>query len=53
MNNLLVSHNSFTNIGPKSAIGIYDPKCVAVQLAGNSFTGVATPVSPASCAVYE
>jgi hypothetical protein len=52
-NNLLVSHNTFTNIGSQSATGIYNPNCIAAQLVGNSFTGIATPVNPARCAVYE
>jgi hypothetical protein len=52
-NSFVVSYNNFTNIGALSAIGIYDPACISVQLVGNTFTGVATPVSPPSCAVYE
>ncbi|MGH7045422.1 MAG: hypothetical protein ACREE2_03415 [Stellaceae bacterium] len=50
-NSLLVSDNSFTSIGPEPATGIYDPDCIAIQLAGDSFTNIATPVDPASCVV--
>ena len=52
-NSLILSHNTVTNVGSLSAIGIYDPNCVLAQLMANTFTGVATPVSPPSCAVYE
>jgi hypothetical protein len=53
-NILLVSNNTFTDIGSDPAIGILqDPACVPVQLVGNTFTGVASPVDPPSCAVYE
>lgn len=52
-NSFTVSNNAFSNIGTLPAIGIYDPFCVPVQLMGTTFTGVATPVDPASCAVYQ
>src|SRR5205085_7655665 len=34
--------------GLAHAIGVYDPYSVTVQLSGNTFTGVETPVYPAS-----
>jgi hypothetical protein len=53
-NSFMVSNNAFTNIGTLSAIGIFqEPGCIPVELTGNTFTGVATPVEPASCAVYK
>jgi hypothetical protein len=48
-NELWVSDNTFANTGSSTAIGIYDPNCTPVQLSGDSFTGIATPVSPSSC----
>lgn len=48
-NTLLVSDNSFTNIGANPAIAIYDPNCIRAQLAGNTFTGIATIVDPSNC----
>jgi hypothetical protein len=51
-NSLLASDNVFTNIGSNSATGIYDPDCGGpVQLVGDTFTNVATPVDPSSCVV--
>jgi hypothetical protein len=53
-NSVMVSNNTFTNIGTLPATGIFQqPQCVPVKLTGNRFTGVATPVEPASCAVYK
>ncbi len=52
-NSLILLNNTFANIGSLSAIGVYDPDCVLAQSVGNTFTGVAIPVSPAGCAVYE
>jgi len=53
-NSFIVSYNNFTNIGTLSAIGIFQElPCVPVQLTADDFTGVATPVYPPSCAVYE
>jgi hypothetical protein len=51
-NGLLLSSNVFINTAP-NATGIYDPKCVPVQLTNNTFRGVATPVDPSGCAVYK
>jgi hypothetical protein len=51
-NSLLVSNNAFVNTAPNST-GVYDPSCVTVQLIGNTFQGVATPVNPSACASYE
>ncbi|HTV46653.1 MAG TPA: hypothetical protein VMF05_15175, partial [Stellaceae bacterium] len=50
-NSLLVSDNSFTSIGSEPATGIYDPDCIAIQLTGDTFSNIATPVDPASCVV--
>src|SRR5271169_3207837 len=52
-NSLILLHNTFTNIGSLSAIGVYDPKCILTQSVSNTFTGVATPISPSGCGVYE
>lgn len=52
-NSLILLHNKFANIRSLSAIGVYDPDCVLVQSIGNTFTGVATPVSPSGCATFE
>ncbi len=52
-NSILASDNEFKNIGSNPATGVYDPHCVVARLVGDTFTGVATPVSPASCAVYH
>jgi len=53
-NVVLVSNNTFTNTGSNPSIGIYqNPACVAVQLVGNTFTGVTTPVYPPGCAIYQ
>lgn len=52
-NSLLASDNDFRNIGSDPATGVYDPYCVLLRLVGDTFTGVATPASPASCAVYH
>lgn len=53
-NQLLVSDNVFRNTVPNST-GVYvPPPCrVKAQLSQNTFTGVATPVSPADCAIYK
>jgi hypothetical protein len=51
-NGLSLSSNAFINTAP-NATGIYDPKCVPVQLTNNIFRGVATPVDPPGCAVYK
>jgi hypothetical protein len=51
-NGLSLSNNVFINSAP-NATGIYDPKCVPVQLTSNTFQGVATPVNPSGCAVYK
>ncbi len=51
-NGLSVSNNVFINTAP-NATGIYDPKCVPVQLTNNTFQGVATPANPPRCAVYK
>jgi hypothetical protein len=51
-NSLLVLNNVFTNSAPNST-GIYDPNCITVHLMNNTFQGVATPVNPSSCAVYQ
>ena len=51
-NGLSLSNNVFINSAP-NATGIYDPKCVPVQLTNNTFQGVATPVNPSGCAVYK
>jgi len=48
-NGIHVSGTTFTN-SAIHATGIYDPPCVLVDLAGNTFKGVATPVHPARCA---
>ena len=50
-NSLLVSDSSFTNIGANPATAIYDPYCVPVQLAGNTFTNISTVVDPSICAI--
>ena len=53
-NLVLASYNTFTNIGPNRATGILESSaCIPIELIGNTFTGVATPVSPPNCAVYE
>jgi hypothetical protein len=52
-NNFLVSDNSFVNSGASNATAVYDPHCVTVQLSDNSFTGIATVVSPTGCAVQQ
>lgn len=52
-NNYLISYNSFTSIGTPNATAIYDPNCVTAQLQNNTFTGITTIVSPASCASYQ
>src|SRR5271167_66013 len=52
-NSLILLHNTFTNIGGLSAIGVYDPSCILAQSVGNTFTGIATPISPSGCGVYE
>ena len=44
--------NVFTNSAP-NATGVYDPKCVPVQLADNVFQGVAIPVEPIGCTVKK
>ncbi len=42
-NSLMVSNNTFTNVGTLSAIGVFQkPQCVPVELSGNTFTGIAT-----------
>ena len=51
-NSLSVSKNVFANSAP-NATGIYDPKCVPIQLADNVFQGVARPVEPVGCAVNK
>ena len=51
-NGLSLSNNFFINSAP-NATGVYDPKCVPVQLTKNTFQGVATPVNPSGCAVYK
>lgn len=51
-NSLSISKNIFTNTA-RNATGIYDPKCVPIQLADNVFQGVATPVEPIDCAVKK
>ena len=51
-NGLTVSNNIFINSAP-NATGIYDPKCVPVQLTGNTFQGVATPVDPSGSAIFK
>lgn len=51
-NRLSLSNNVFINTAP-NATGIYDPKCVLVQLTNNTFQSVATPVNPSGCAVYK
>jgi parallel beta helix pectate lyase-like protein len=51
-NSLIVSNNVFTNSAPH-ATGIYDPKCIPIQLTNNTFQGVATPVDPSGCAVNK
>ena len=51
-NGLSLSNNVFINSAP-NATGIYDPKCVPVQLTNNTFQGVATPVNPSGCAEYK
>jgi hypothetical protein len=52
-NSVLVSGNSFTSTGTPSAIAIYDPPCVTVQLASNTFQGITTIVNPAGCGVGQ
>ena len=53
-NSLYLSSNSFTSSGVSNAIGINDPNCVPAEItADNTFVGVATPVSPPQCAVYQ
>ncbi len=44
---------TFLSTAPPNATGIYDPKCVPVQLSNNAFQGIATPVDPSGCAVYR
>ena len=51
-NGLSLSNNAFINSAP-NATGIYDPKCVPVQLTNNTFQGVPTPVNPSGCAVNK
>jgi hypothetical protein len=51
-NRLSISKNVFTNSAP-NATGVYDPKCVPVQLADNVFQGVAIPVEPIGCTVKK
>ncbi len=51
-NSMLVSNNVFTNSAP-NATGIYDPKCIPIQLTNNTFQGVATPVDPSGCAINK
>jgi hypothetical protein len=51
-NGLSLSNNVFINSAP-NATGIYDPKCVPVQLTSNTFQGVATPVNPSGCATFK
>jgi hypothetical protein len=48
-NSLLLSDNSFTNIGSNPATAIYDPDCIPAQLVGNTFSNIATIVDPPSC----
>ncbi|MGH7029862.1 MAG: hypothetical protein ACREE9_11930 [Stellaceae bacterium] len=50
-NSLLVSDNSFTNIGANPATALYDPYCVPVQLVGNTFTNISTVTDPSICAI--
>jgi len=50
---LVVSGNNFSSSGTPSAIAIYDPYCVIVQLSNNTFSGITTIVSPAGCAVFQ
>ena len=46
-NLVLASYNTFTNIGPNRATGILESSaCIPIELIGDTFTGVATPVSP-------
>jgi hypothetical protein len=52
-NSLTLLHNAFTNVGSLSATGIYDPNCILVHSVGNTFTGIATSVSPSGCAAFE
>ena len=53
-NSAFFSNNTFTSSGVNGAIAIYDPPCVPIQLGqGNTFTGIATTVSPAQCAVSQ
>jgi hypothetical protein len=52
-NSFYVSGNSFTSTGTPSATAIYDPNCVTVQLANNTFSGITTIVSPPGCALYQ
>src|SRR6266478_3833755 len=51
-NSLSMSNNVFINSAP-NATGIYDPKCIPVQLTNNIFKGVAAPVNPFGCAVNK
>ncbi len=51
-NGLSLSKNVFINTAP-NATGIYDPKCVPVQLTNNTFQGVSTPINPFGCAVFK
>jgi len=51
-NVLLVSNNSFVGTGVPNSVGVNDTRCIPVQLRDNTFVDVATPVNPASCAVY-
>ena len=51
-NGLSVANNAFINSAP-NATGIYDPKCVPVQLTSNTFRGVPIPVNPSGCAIYK
>lgn len=53
-NGLYLVGNTFVNSGTTNAIAIFDPHCVPVQiLASNSFSGIATIVSPPDCAIYQ
>ena len=51
-NSLSISNNVFTN-SATNATGIYDPKCVPIQLVANVFRGLATLVEPIGCAVKK
>lgn len=52
-NGMLVSDNSFLSTATFSATAVFDPNCVTVDLAGNSFQGVATIVNPPQCAASQ